>query len=162
MSEILGTLFKYLAMLLGVTAVVAVLYQVFSTNKTSTAMSEMQLLQSKVQSQYIGQPTFTSITPKIAIDGGFAPSNMIAAGGATLRNPWEGQVLINVNAANAMQFDITEAKVPREACSKWISSMTNIAGLKVNGSAVAMPVDAGDAVAACGLADNTIIFTFAH
>lgn len=159
MSEILGTLFKYLVALLGVAAVVLILYQVFGSNKTQTALSDVTLLQTNTQSLYNAQSTFTSVTDAVAIAGKLAPSGMIS--GTALVNPWGGAVTIAVNA-NASQFDITEASVPSDACAKMIVGLSSVVALKVNGAAQTLPLDAGLATAACNATANTLIFTFAH
>lgn len=158
MSEILGTLFKYLVSLLGVAAVVLILYQVFGSNKTQNAISDITQLQANSQALYNTQNNFTSLTNTIAVSGKLAPSGMIS--GTALVNPWGGAVTVNVNATNAAQFDITEAGVPVDACAKMISGLATAVGLKVNGTAQTLPVDAGAAVTACNAASNTTIFTF--
>lgn len=160
MSEILGTLFKYLVQVLGVAAVVLILYQVFGANKTGNAISDLTQLQTQTQSLYNGQNNFTSLTNAVAISGKLAPTDMIS--GANLQNPWGGAVTINVNAGNAAQYDVTEAGVPTDGCSKMIGAFSSVVGLKVNGVAQALPIDAGAAVGACNAASNTLIFTFAH
>lgn len=159
MSEILGTLFKYLLALLGVGAVVLILYQVFAVNKTQNAISDLTQLQANTQSLYNGQATFSTLTNTVAVSGKLAPSSMIA-GAAALINPWGGAVTINVNAT-ASRFDITEAAVPQDACAKMVVSLPSIVGLTVNTVAQTLPVDAGAAVTACNAAANTLIYTFA-
>jgi type II secretory pathway pseudopilin PulG len=160
MSEILGTLFKYLVSLLGVAAVVLVLYQVFGANKTQQAMSDMTQLQSNSQSLYSSQNTFTTLTTAVAIGAKLAPSSMIT--GATLTNPWGGTVAIAVNAGNATQFDITEPNVPNDACAKMGVGINTAVGLKINGTALALPIDAGTAATKCDQTANTLVFTFGH
>lgn len=160
MSEILGALFKYLVALLGVGAVVLVLYQVFGSNKTQNAISDLTLLQTNAQSLYNGQNTFTTLTNAVAIGGKLAPAGMIS--GASLMNPWGGAVTVNVNAGNAAQFDVTEADVPQDACPKMITSLSSVVGLKVNGNAQVLPLDAGSAVTACNVTANSLTFTFSH
>lgn len=159
MSEILGTLFKYLVSLLGVAAVVLILYQVFGANKTQNAISDITLLQANTQALYNAQSTFTSLTNAVAINGKLAPSGMIS--GANLVNPWGGAVTIAVNA-NAAQFDITEAAVPADSCAKMVVGLGSVVGLKVNSVAQVLPLDAGSAVTACNALNNTLILTFAH
>ena len=161
MSEILGTLFKYLVALLGVGAVVLILYQVFGTNKTQNAISDLTQLQSNSQALYNGQNTFTTLTNTVAVSGKLATTSMIA-GAAALQNPWGGAVTVNVNGGNAAQFDVTEAAVPQEACAKMVSGLSTVVALKVNAVAQVLPLDAGTAVGACNVAENTIIYTFAH
>jgi type II secretory pathway pseudopilin PulG len=160
MSEILGTLFKYLVSLLGVAAVVLILYQVFGANKTQNAMSDITLLQTNSQALFNSQNTFTTLTTAVAIGGKLAPTSMIS--GATLVNPWGGTVLVNVNAGNAAQFDITEPSVPADSCAKMIVGLGTAVALKVNAVAQTLPLDAGTAVTACNVVANTLVFTFAH
>lgn len=160
MSEILGTLFKYLVALLGVGAVVAVLYQVLGSNKTQNAIADMTQLQTNVQALYSGQPTFTSLTNAVAISGRLAPAGMIS--GSNLINAWSGNVTVAVNSANAARFDLTTASVPQDACAKVIGGQGSAVALSVNGTAYTPPMDAGAAVTACNQTANTIIFTYAH
>jgi type II secretory pathway pseudopilin PulG len=160
MSEILGTLFKYLVSLLGVAAVVVILYQVFGANKTSNAISDITLLQTNAQALYSAQNSFTSLTTAVAIAGKLAPTGMIS--GTSLVNPWGGTVALNVNAGNATQFDITEPGVPADACAKMIVGLSTAVALTVNAVAQKLPLDAGAAVTACNVAANTLVFTFAR
>lgn len=164
MSEILGTLFKYLLSLLGVAAVVLILYQVMGSNKTQTAVSDIALLQANSQALYNGQSTFTTLTNTVAIAAKLAPSDMIS--GATLINPWGGAVNILVNATNSSQFDINTISVPPEACAKIAVSFGNVVALKIGaalpGAAQALPVDAGSVAAACNNPSNALTFTFAR
>lgn len=159
MSEILGALFKYLVAMLGVAAVVMILYQVFGSNKTQNAISDLTLLQANTQALYNGQSSFTSLTNAVAIAGKLAPTGMIS--GAALVNPWGGAVTVAVNAAPT-QFDITETLVPADACAKIIVGLSSLVGLKVNGAAQVLPLDAGTTTTACNAVTNTLIFTFAH
>lgn len=164
MSEILGALFKYLVALLGVGAVVVILYQVFSTNKTQNAISDLTQLQANSQALYNGQNTFTTLTNTVAVSGKLATASMIA-GSSNLQNPWGGVVTINVNSGNASQFDITETAVPQDACAKMLVGLPTVVALKVNGTSQTLPLDAGTAVVACSVATtagNTLIYTFAH
>lgn len=160
MSEILGTLFKYLVSLLGVAAVVLILYQVFGANKTQNAISDLTLLQTNTQALYSAQNSFTSLTTAVAIAGKLAPVSMIS--GTTLINPWGGTALVNVNATLATQFDVTEPAVPADSCAKMAVGLSNTVGLKINSVAQTLPLEAGAAVTACNATANTLIFTFAR
>jgi type II secretory pathway pseudopilin PulG len=161
MSEILGTLFKYLVALLGVGAVVAVLYQVLGSNKTQNAIADMTQLQTNIQALYSGQPTFTSLTNTVAVSGRLAPAGMIS--GTSLINAWSGAVSVKVNGSNAARFDMSTAGVPQDACAKVIGGQASAVSLSVNGgTALTPPIDAGAAVTACNAAANTIVFTYAH
>jgi hypothetical protein len=160
MSEILGTLFKYLMGLLAIGSVVVILYVVFGSNKTSTAISDITQLRANTVALYNTQSAFTSLSSAVAINGKLAPPDMIA--GTALVNPWGGTVTIAVNAGNAAQFDVTEPAVPADACAKMIVGMSNALAVTVNTVAQTLPVEAGAAVTACNAAANTLIFTFGH
>jgi hypothetical protein len=161
MSEILGTLFKYLVALLGVAAVVLILYSVFGANKTMTALSDVTQLETNAKALYTSQSTFTTLTPAVAISAKLAPSDMIS--GANLQNPWGGAVNIAVDAGNASEFDITENSVPADACAKIIAGVNGMAvGVTTNGTAQTMPIDAGTAATACNNATNTLVLIFGH
>lgn len=169
MSEILGTLFKYLVSLLGVAAVVLILYQVFGSNKTQNAISDATLLATNTQALYNGQSSFTTMTNTVATNGKLAPPGMLTGTPANLVNPWGGAVTVAVNGTTASNFDITEAGVPIDACSKMIAGLSSVVGLKINGTAITastLPMDSGTAVTSCttgataGLAALT--FTFGH
>jgi hypothetical protein len=163
MSEILGALFKYLVALLGITAVVLVLYSVFSTNKTQTHISDVTQLATNTQSLYAAQSTFTTLTNAVAISSALAPSDMIA--GTALTNPWGGTVTVAVNASNSQQFTITTTLVPAAACVKMATGFSSVVGLQVGAAgspvAVALPADAGTVAGQCA-ATNTVIMTFGH
>lgn len=161
MSEILGALFKYLVSLLGVAAVVLILYQVFSSNKTQNAISDISLTQANVQSLYNAQSTFNSLTNNVAISGKLVPTSMIS--GAALINQWGGPVTIAANPGNGTQFMITETSVPADSCAKMIVGIGSIVGLQVNSVSQTLPLDPGLAVTACNAAvGNTLAFTFTH
>jgi type II secretory pathway pseudopilin PulG len=160
MSEILGTMFKYLVQLLGVAAVVGILYSVFASNKTGDAVSDTTQLQTNIQALYSGQPSFSSLNNTVAITGKLAPKNMIS--GTTLVNPWSGAVTVGPNS-NTARFDVSHAaSIPKESCAKLIQSQSSAVVLTVNGTAVNLPVDAGTAVANCNVDANAVVFTYAH
>ena len=158
MSEILGPLFKYLCQMIGVAAVGLVLWAVFGSSKTSNAISDLSQLQGNIQTLYNTQSTFTTVTTAVALTQ--APARMI--NGTNLVNPWSGAVTVNVNASDALKFDVTEAGVPTDACSKMATNTPTAVGLKINGADQTLPIDAGTAVTACNTATNTLIFTYSH
>lgn len=162
MSEILGALFKNLVQLLGVAAVGLVLYAVFSSSKTSDAISDLHGLSTETQSLFYGQQAFT-VTNAVAITAKLAPERMINAARTGLVNPWGGAVTIRANTTDSGKFDITSTKVPNDACAKMAANTPSIVGLSVNGTVQTLPVDAGAVAARCSVTDNnTLIFTFGH
>lgn len=161
MNEILGTLFANLARLLGIAAVVGILYVVFASNKTTDAITDTTQLQTNVQGLYSGQATFTSLTNAVAIAGKLAPKNMIS--GSNLVNPWGGAVTVRVNTTNAGRFDVVHAaSIPQDACPKLVQSQSSAVGVSINGTAQTLPLDVGTATGACNVAENAVTFTFAH
>lgn len=160
MSEILGALFKNLAALIGVAAVALILYSVFGSSKTSNAINDLNQLQTNAQALYSTQTTFTTLTNTIAVNGGLAPTRMVS--GTSLVNPWSGAITVAVNAGDATRFDVTQAGVPNDSCSKMATNTPSIVGLKINGATQTLPIDAGTAVAACNASPNTLVFTFSH
>lgn len=159
MKEILGTIFSYLLGLLGVVAVVGFVYTAFGSNKIQTAITDLTQLATNAQALYASQSSFTTLTNTVAINGALAPTDMISS--SSLTNPWGGTVTVAVDSS-ASQFTITETLVPVAACAKFVSSLPSIVGLKINGTAQPLPMDAGTAVTNCATATNTMIFTFGH
>lgn len=161
MSEILGTVFKYLMQTLGVAAVAAVLYMAFGSSKTSEAIADMHTLATETQTLFYGQHAFT-VTNTVAIQAKLAPARMINAAKTGLVNPWGGTVTIAPNT-DTNKFNITQTKAPNDACAKMAANTPSAVGLTVNGTAQTIPVDAGAVAARCNVTDdNTLIFTFSH
>jgi hypothetical protein len=158
MSEILGTLFKYLLSLLGVAGVTLILYNVFAANKTQGAISDITQLQTGAQSLYNAQSSFTSLNNAVAIASKIAPTDMIT--GTALVNPWGGVVTVAVDT-NPAEFDITETLVPNDACTQLASNLTSLLALKINGTAQTLPLDPGTAATTC-TASNTMTFIYGH
>lgn len=177
MSEILGTLFKYLLALLAITAVVAVLYEALSSNKISTAAAQITTMQANINQLYAG----TSSGPSSSLDAGTlvsageVPEGMTTSGtgdSATISNSWGGQVLIGQDSSTTSDVDITYQKVPQEACNKLamalLPSMAQITiGSTVvttsgstSGSTTTDPVSAVTGACTNASGGNTMIFTF--
>ncbi len=161
MSEILGAMFKGLLALLGVGAVVAILYQAFGTNKTQAAMTNTTQLHANAQTLYHTVSTFDSLTNEVAINGKLAPSDMIS--GTELVNPWGGTVTIGVNAGSKSEFDIVHsASIPSDSCAKMTGGLGTAIRITINGTSYDPPVDPGTAATACKAKANAMTFTFGH
>jgi type II secretory pathway pseudopilin PulG len=161
MSEILGTLFKYLMVILGAVAVVALFYMTLGQDKTHKAVSSITQLQANTQALFSTQTSFSGLSSAVAITGGLAPSDMIS--GSDLINPWGGAVTIAVNPSVSSRFDITTTNIPDDSCSK-LASILGAAGssataLAVNGTALSLPVSVAAVVAACNSTTNSITIT---
>jgi hypothetical protein len=163
MSEILGTLFKYLAALLAIVAVVTIFYEALGNNNAGTAVSEITSLQSGVESLYSGNPsalTTANLTAASLIIAGAAPQQMQASS-TTLVDPWGGAVTLGVPTAGS-QFSETMANVPQAACVHLATTIYNEVSMTIDsGTAItAIPVSPTVAATDCSSASNTIAFTF--
>jgi len=72
MSEILGTLFKYLVAILGVAAVVLILNKTFGANKVQNTIAQVTQTTANIQALYNAQNNFTSLNNAVVIAGKLA------------------------------------------------------------------------------------------
>ena len=160
MGEILGALFRYLVMLIGIAAVVFVLYRTMSSSSVSNEITNVTTLESNLASFYTSSPTTTgtsTITDAVAVNSGAAPSSMVS--GNTLVNQWNKAVTVSGDA----NYDIIiqEDGVPQSACAKMVTAVANFFSVSINGTSLNAPVDPGSATTACQAGNNnTLIFTF--
>jgi hypothetical protein len=159
MSEILGTLFKYLMMLLGVAAVVFILYEVLGSNKTSNAVSQTTQMVSSIQALYAGQNNFSSLNNVISSNPATVVPSAMLGGGNPITDPWGGAVTVQTDA-NPSMFDVILRQVPNKACSSLAASMGSFESLTINGTSLTPPVDAGAADAACNATTNSLTFVY--
>ncbi|MDR3535214.1 MAG: type 4 pilus major pilin [Acetobacteraceae bacterium] len=160
MSEMLGTLFKYLFAILGIGAVLGVMYSVVGDNKTANAVTQVSQLAANVQQLYAGQNNFTSVTNNALITAKAVPNGMWS-GTALITDPWAGAVTVSVNDNSAAMFDISMAGVPAGNCAKISTSITAYSQLTINGGTVITPpADAAAITSQCTSTANTIVFTF--
>lgn len=157
MSEIVGTMFKTMMVLLGLGAVVAVFWNVMGMDKTSRALSAQTELTANVIDLYSAQSNFTTLTNTVMINAKKVPDSLLS--GSAIKNPWGGDVTLAVNSGNAGRFDITQTLVPSDACVKMATSNSRIIALTINGSSQSIPVDAGNAATACASTTNTLVTT---
>lgn len=164
MSEILGSLFSYVIKLLGVAAVVLLLYAVFGADKTNNALSQISQTQSNIQALYVSQPNFSSLSNSVVVNGQLAPKDMIQ--GTALVNGWNGAVTVAVDG-NPAQFSLTENQVPKSACIKLATNVAAYVSLQINGGTAygttsGTTIDPGIASTECsaGGESNTLKFVF--
>lgn len=123
MSEILGTLFKYLLALLAITAVVVVLYEALGSSKVSTAISDVTTMQTNI-TQLASGTNGGTLTEAQLISAGAIPSSMIGSTGTgssttqTINGPWGGTVSITSPTTPAGSVEITIPQVPAKDCIK--------------------------------------------
>jgi len=161
MSEILGTLFKYVLGLLGIVGVVVLLYYALSSNSVSAEVSNITTTEGNLAGLYSGSTAnagTTSLTNAVAIAASAVPAAMVS--GTKIINQWQGAVTLSGDAGG--DIIISEAGLPQAACAKIITAVPSYSSLTVNGgTALTAPVDPGTSVAQCksGTA-NTVAFTF--
>lgn len=164
MSEILGTLFKYLMMALGVAAVVYILYETFADNKTSNDVSDVTTIASQITGDYSGTSDYSSlgsITPQTLVTDKLVPSSMW--NGSSLVNPWGGSVSVTADS-NPAWFDVTQTGLSSGGCSGVAKAVTGYETLSINGSQVGTSIAPATPAAidnACGASSsNTLTFAF--
>ncbi|MFA6231068.1 MAG: type 4 pilus major pilin [Rhodanobacter sp.] len=147
MSEIMGTLFKYLMALLGIAVVAGILYMAMHKNKGTTEAGNVLQLSTNVTSTYSGQSAFTGLTT--AVCAKLAPQGM-SPDGATLVNQWGGAVSCAVNA-NPAQFDVVENAVPSDGCVDLVTHLKSYVSVTLAGTTYdsSTPLDAGTATTQC-------------
>lgn len=161
MSEILGTLFKYVLGLLGIVGVVLLLYYALASNSVSAEVANLTTLEGNISGLYSGSLATTgtaSLTNAIAFSANAVPQGMIS--GTSIINQWKGAITLSGDAAG--DIIIKEAGLPQAACAKIVTAIPSYTSLVINGgTAMTAPVDPGTSVAQCksGTA-NTMTFTF--
>lgn len=169
MSEILGTLFKYLLALLAITAVVGILYQALGSNKISTAASQLTTLQANINQLYAGTTSGPSgLSNTTLISAAVVPPGMQTnATAGTITNSWGGTVAVQPDGTLTNDVDISFAGVPQQACVKLATALLPSMAQITIGSTVVTAADTKTAptteiatACAAGASSNTLIFTF--
>lgn len=167
MSEILGTLFKYLLALLAITAVVAILYESLSSNNVSTAAAQITTMQANINQLYAGtSDNLTNLGNSTLIQANEVPRGMPISG-STISNSWGGAVTIQQDGAISGDVDIIYNSIPQEACNKLVlallPSMTQITIVSTSATTTVQSTTSGavNAVTKACAANNNITFTFA-
>lgn len=157
MSEVLGTLFKYLLAVLGIAAIVLIFYEALGSNKVGTEVSNITTLQANANQLYATNTSNTSLTDAVLIAAGDAPSSMVS--GTTLVNPWGGAVTITGQGTTTT---IVDAALPQSACSKEATTVSNYTSITINGgTALTSPADPGTVATECVAGSaNSITFVF--
>lgn len=153
MSEILGTLFKYLMALLAVAAVVYILYEVLGSNKVSSTVADITQISSGIQSLYAGQANYSSLNSSVAYGAKIFPNDLspTSSGGTDV---WGGTVTVNGSNSNPRWFDVTLTEVPVSACMKIAASVGGYEALNGQDS----PLNPAQLQSACS--GGTMKFSF--
>ncbi len=155
MSEIMGTLFKYLMALLGVAVVAGILYMAMHKNKGTTEAGNVLQLSTNVTSTFSGDTTFNNLTT--AVCAKLSPPGM-SADAATMTNQWGGAVTCAVDA-NPAQFDVVENAVPSDGCIDMVTHLKSYVSVTLAGTTydAANPLDGGTATTQCHSAATQVI-----
>lgn len=163
------------AMVLGVAALVIagvlVLYsQANTSNKTSEALNQLNIVQQAVRNVYGGSGDFSTLVVGDLIAAKVLPAKMINAAGTGLSNAFNGAINIqpSTDAANAPGgFEISFTGIPADACvtlgtkdygrsmASLVTDSGSLFGVGQNG--VATPANAG---LACPNTSNTLTWLF--
>lgn len=160
MRDLIGSLLSAIATLLGIAAVVALGYNLYSSNKSSNALADLTSMGGNIQALYSSHPSYTGLSATVVINSSLAPSQMVS--GTSLVNPWGGTVTVAANSSNSALFDVTEPSVPADACAKMATGVGNLAALSINSTSVTVPVDPATAASNCSSSSNSLVFTFGH
>jgi ABC-type glycerol-3-phosphate transport system permease component len=163
MSDMLGTFFKYLFGVLGISGLVLVWTQTSVRTKEVNFATQVTQLVGSVRQYYGGQTNFTSLTNTLLVTAQAVPAGLL--NGTAIQNPWGGAVTFAVNA-NATMFNVTTTTVPLASCARVANAINSYASLTINAvvfTPTTAAVDAGAVAAACSVttaAGNTLLFVF--
>ena len=153
MSEVLGTLFKYLLAVLAIGAVVLIFYEAFGSNKVGTEASNISTLDAKSAQLYSGTSSTASLTDTVLIAAGDVPSSMVS-GTTGIINPWGGAVTVTGDASN--DVNITDSGLSQSTCAAEATAVDNYTTLAINGGTAAAASAVPPATIATGcIAGNT-------
>lgn len=159
MSEILGTVVKYLLGILALVAIFFIAQRAFSGDRTSNAASQIATIANNMKQLYSGSggPNYGSATPSVAISGGAVPSEMVS--GTTIVLPWSGSTL--GVAGSGTTLGLTANGVAAGDCAKLARTVQATNVIIGNGTAMSATTDAGTVAAACPSSGTTnITFNF--
>lgn len=158
MMEMMGTLFVYILLFVGVVAGISALTSTGDLTEAQRALSSIRM---NIQTIFAGSKSYEGLDVDLAIDTNVFPSKMIKAGRQVL-NPWGGDVLVEVDPVNTGFFTITYENVPLSDCiqiggfqvTTWEDVAINGSALDINTASVQKDLRdlcTGDA--------NTIVYT---
>ena len=146
-----STLGKVLASILGLLALAGVVVAgitAFSHSKTTSAVSDVATLATRIRGDYVNNPAgYATLTNAVAIAAGDVPADMLQ--GSSIVNAWGSAVTIGPVAGNPKDFSIDLGAVPQAACVQLLSTDGNLMGASVGGKQLALPINAADAASVC-------------
>ncbi len=158
MSEVLGTLFKYLLAVLAIGAVVLIFYEAFGSNKVGTEAANISTLDANSAQLYSGTSTTASLTDTVLIAAGDAPKSMVS-GTTALINPWGGAVTVTGDATD--DVNITDTGLSQSSCAAEATAVNNYTTLAINGGTATAQANVTPATISTGcVAGNANKLTF--
>lgn len=91
--------------------------------KVNDALSNMQLIHTKVTEMYNNEGSYEGLTDKIFINSGNAPSSMISSDRSSMKSPW-GKVELTSDSPYE-DFTLKFDNVPGDVCQRLGSVMRN-------------------------------------
>jgi hypothetical protein len=160
MSEMLGTLFKYLMAALALVGVIFIVTRAFSSDRTTTAAAQVSQIATSVRQLYsgYGSANFTTLSNTVAINGGTIPAEMLNGDTKTINGPWAGSIV--TVGGSATQFNLQYTNIAGTDCAKFVRGVQFLTA-SVNGTTITFPADGGTIASACNVYSlNTVNFSF--
>ncbi|MDW9481208.1 hypothetical protein GOB57_21420 [Sinorhizobium meliloti] len=137
------------------------------SRQTTTAMTQLNQIQTAVRTLYSGQPSYTGLSTQVLVDSKALQQSMIS--GATIRHAYNGAVTVTpvptTNGGANSAFRISFANVPQDACQQMLTKdlgrglyEAGAPGGKANQPA--LPFTLLAAKGACSQAYNMVTWTF--
>ena len=101
---------------------------VMDANRATQAVQDITTIASNMRSTFSAQSSFASAGNQTAsmITAGIIPTNLVASGGTTATNSWQGQIIIYLGVPDARHFRVSYYGTPHDACFRIASQIMNI------------------------------------
>jgi hypothetical protein len=176
MQDLIPLVVRGLIVTIILLAVLAVGYAVFGGTAASNAVSQINALESAVQSSYSGQADFTGLACATgnacaSISSGI-PSNLMTSGGVLGTDSWGGNITIATaspplgGGTATSDFTVAFAAVPQAACTQVGDQLSGYASLTIGGTTftpnTTNAANPTTVATACAGAANTVTVNYAR
>lgn len=148
---------------LGIAAIVilgavALLLGSFGSANTNRAQSEVTSIRTGVKKLYMGQSATygTGSLNATLVNARVFPTSLALGSSGAVSNAWNGAVTVTGATAN---FTISYANVPKDVCINLAAANGDWIAVRVNGTALTLPVSPSAAEGACTASANTVAWT---
>lgn len=137
-----------------------------SSRQTTTALTQLNQIQTAVRTLYSGQSSYTGLTTAILVNSKALQQSMIS--GATIRHAYNGAVTVTpvatTNGGANSGFTVSFANIPQDACQQMLTKDLGRGLYEAGASAKAqqpnLPFSLANATASCTATYNTVTWTF--